>query len=41
VGARVPVSGGTGDPRVLRRMIDAITAVELSPLAGLLDSPHA
>jgi hypothetical protein len=34
-----PCSGATGDPRVLRRVIDAITGVELSPLAGLLDHP--
>lgn len=30
-----------GDPAVLRRILDAVAAVDLDPLAGLLDVPHA
>lgn len=36
-----PAPCGTGDPATLREVLDALAAVDLAPLADLLDVPHA
>jgi hypothetical protein len=36
-----PAPSGTGDPATLREVLDALAAVDLAPLADLLDVPHA